>query len=187
MKILFAQGNPGQDYSTTRHNVGFMALDTLAKAHSASFSHKSKFDADIAEVSISGEKVLLVKPRTFYNETGKSARAICDFYKCAPATDLLAIHDDLALPLGTIRTRQQGSDAGNNGIKSLNSHLGGVFWRLRIGIYSTLKDRINDATFVLANFQKAEMNILKDGIIPKTLELAAQFCSEELEASSHRI
>ncbi|MEP6710637.1 MAG: aminoacyl-tRNA hydrolase, partial [Candidatus Saccharibacteria bacterium] len=134
MKLIFAQGNPGDQYNTTRHNVGFAILDALAKKFEASFTSKPKFFADIAELNIEGEKILLVKPATFYNETGKSARALVDFYKLAPATDVLVVHDDLALPFGTLRTREKGSDAGNNGIKSLNAHLGPDYARLRIGI-----------------------------------------------------
>ena len=96
MKIIFAQGNPEPQYAGTRHNVGFFLLDYYAKDQGVAFATKPKFIADIAELSIADEKVLLVRPSTFYNETGRSARAICDFYKCDPATDLLAIHDDLA-------------------------------------------------------------------------------------------
>src|SRR5688572_22727546 len=106
MKVIFAQGNPGTQYTYTRHNVGFLLLDDFAKSKRAEFIKKSKFHADIAETSIDGEKVLLVKPTTFYNDTGQSARLLIDFYKLDPATDFLVIHDDLALPFGTIRTRE---------------------------------------------------------------------------------
>lgn len=184
MKIIFAQGNPGQQYATTRHNVGWLVLDALAGE--ASFVPKPKFFANIAEVSIAGEKVLLVKPQTFYNETGRSARALLDFYKASPS-DLLAIHDDLALPLGTLRIREKGSDAGNNGIKSLNSHLGPDYMRLRIGIYNELRDRMHDADFVLGTFSKDEREALEKTIIPKTHELIESFCRDTLEASSHNL
>src|SRR4051812_44656762 len=120
MKVIFAQGNPGNEYTTTRHNVGFFMLDRYARDNGGEFIKKAKFHADIAELSINSEKVLIVKPTTFYNDTGQSARLLIDFYKLDPSTDFLVIHDDLALPLGTVRTRDKGSDAGNNGIKSLN-------------------------------------------------------------------
>ena len=160
MKVIFAQGNPGSQYAHSRHNAGFIMINRLAKQWEVEFIKKSKLHADIAEKTIEGEKVLLVKPTTFYNETGQSARLLIDFYKLDPATDLLVIHDDLALPFGTIRTRSKGSDAGNNGIKSLNAHLGSDYARIRIGIYSELRDRINDADFVLAAFSIDEKNAL---------------------------
>jgi peptidyl-tRNA hydrolase, PTH1 family len=160
MKVVFALGNPGREYEYSRHNTGFLMIDALAKTWGVEFTKKPKFHADIAEKTIGGEKILLVKPSTFYNETGQSARLITDFYKLDPSADFLVIHDDLALPFGTIRTRIKGSDAGNNGIKSLNAHLGNDFARIRIGIYSELRDRINDADFVLASFTAHEKHAL---------------------------
>jgi PTH1 family peptidyl-tRNA hydrolase len=187
MKLVFAQGNPGKDYSTTRHNIGFMVLDALASRKNTAFTLKPKFHAEIAETTIAGEKVLLVKPQTYYNESGVSARTLVDFYKLQPANDLLVIHDELALPLGTIRTREKGSDAGNNGIKSLNSHLGPDYTRLRIGIASELRERMNDADFVLGHFSKDERETLDATIIPKAIELIEHFSLDQLQATSHRI
>ena len=162
MKVIFAQGNPGNQYANSRHNVGFIIADHLASEWDVEFIKKPKFYADIAETTIDSEKVLLVKPTTFYNETGQSARAITDFYKLDPATDFLVIHDELELPFGTIRTRQKGSDAGNNGIKSLNSHLGTEFARIRIGIYNEDCDRIPAVNFVLGMFVVHEKNALSE-------------------------
>jgi PTH1 family peptidyl-tRNA hydrolase len=162
MKLVFAQGNPGKQYAATRHNIGFFIIDQYAQAHEGEFSLKNKFHAEIAEISVGSEKVILAKPTTFYNETGRSARALVDFYKLNPAEDILVIHDDLALPFGTIRTREKGSSAGNNGIKSLNAALGEHYKRLRIGIYNDLRDRIPDADFVLAAFTKNEKDALSD-------------------------
>lgn len=160
MKIVFAQGNPGTQYATTRHNVGFIFADMLSKKWGIDFSPKSKFHADIAELTITGEKILIVKPTTFYNDTGLSARTLVDFYKLDPSTDFLVIHDDIALPFGTIRTREKGRDAGNNGVKSLNAHIGEHHKRIRIGIYQPLRDRMHDAEFVLGTFTKDEQNAL---------------------------
>ena len=187
MKIVFAQGNPGQTYSRTRHNVGFFVLDKLASSSGLSWSEKSKFKAQITETVIAGEKVLLVKPTTFYNETGISARKLVDFYNIDIATNFLAIHDDLALPFGTIRTRKQGSDAGNNGIKSLSSHLGPDYHRIRIGILNELRDQSNDADFVLSRFNKDELDQLEKTIAPHVIDQIEQFCSAKLELTSHKI
>lgn len=187
MKIIFAQGNPGLEYAGTRHNVGFMALDHFAGGREVGFKGSSKFMAEIAELTEDGEKILLVKPTTFYNETGRAARALVDFYKLNPAEDLLVIHDDLALPFGHVRTRLSGSDAGNNGIKSLNAALGQDYARIRIGIYNDLRDRINDADFVLSRFTKDEMEALNSTITLKVSELIEAFMSGDFEVTSHKL
>jgi len=187
MKLIFAQGNPGDQYAATRHNVGFQVLDDFASKQQASFGPKPKFFADVAEYTNGDEKVLLVKPTTFYNETGRSARALVDFYKLDPATDILVIHDDLALPFGTLRTREKGSDAGNNGIKSLNAHIDHNYARLRIGIYNDLRERMDDADFVLSRFSKEEQETLSSSILPKTSELIVNFLSNSHQNTSHTL
>lgn len=181
MKLIFAQGNPGLQYARTRHNVGFIMLDALAEHTAGSWRTDSKFKADIADLIIDSEKVLLVKPLSFYNETGQVARAIVDFYKLTPATDVLVIHDELALPFGTIRVRGKGSDAGNNGIKSLNSHLGADFGRIRVGIWNELRDRMDDASFVLSIFSKDEYQTLTSNIYDAVTPLIHSFVTETLE------
>ena len=160
MKLIFAQGNPETKYNNTRHNVGFGVIDEFAKSLDLKWSDKSKFNALITEITINDEKVILAKPTTYYNETGQSARKLIDFYNLDPVTDLLVIHDDLALPFGTIRTRRQGSDAGNNGVKSLNSHIGPDYHRIRIGIANELRDKMGDVDFVLSRFSKEESETL---------------------------
>lgn len=184
MKIIFAQGNPGHTYEKTRHNTGFLVVDALADTHSAKWKEETKWNAQIAELSLQGEKVLLVKPLSFYNETGVVARRLIDFYKAEPADDFLVIHDDLALPLGTIRIRQKGSDAGNNGIKSLNTHLGDRYTRIRVGIWTEDRNRMDDTNFVLAKFSRAEHQRLEKEIIPHVIKQVDAFIVGQLEATS---
>jgi len=184
MKLIFAQGNPEARFDGTRHNVGFMILDQFAKDHAAEWVSRPKFHADIAEISIDGEKVLLVKPNTYYNETGLSARGLIDFYKVDQTTDLLVIHDDLDLPLGTIRSRAKGSDAGNNGVKSLNAHLGENYHRLRVGIMSNLHH--NDLEFVLGRFNEEERDLLKP-VVEHSHKLINDFIHGDLELTSHSL
>ena len=186
MKIIVAQGNPGADYATTRHNVGFLAVDFYAAQHSLTFQNKSKFHADIAEFSAEDEKVLLVKPTTFYNETGTAARALADFYKVDTA-DIIAIHDELALPFGTLRTREKGSDAGNNGIKSLNAHLGQDYARIRVGIHNDIADRAGAFDFVLSKFNSEESERLASDILPKIATLIDDFIAGNHVSTSHRV
>ena len=183
MKLILAQGNPGIEYAKTRHNVGFLALDFYANKQEVGFQNKPKFRAEIAEINSRGEKILLVKPTTFYNETGKSMRAIMDFYK-VDINNILVIHDELVLPFGKIRIRHSGRDAGNNGIKSLNAHIGETYARLRIGIYNELRDRMHDADFVLGNFSQKEQEELKQFVLPKALALIDAFISNNLADES---
>jgi PTH1 family peptidyl-tRNA hydrolase len=187
MKIIFAQGNPGPDYTQSRHNVGFLILDSLADNLKSRWANKPRFHAITAEVNISGEKALLIKPTSFYNETGRSVREIINFYKLDPASDLLVVHDDFALPFNTIRIRRSGSDAGNNGIKSINSHINSDYTRIRIGIWTELREQMDDAEFVLAKFNADESNQLNKKIIPKTIELINQFCNGTIESTSYKI
>lgn len=186
MKLIFAQGNPGRQYAHTRHNTGFIALDAIASALGGSWRVQDKFRAEIAEISIEGEKVLLVKPLSFYNETGQVARALVDFYKLDPAEDMLVIHDDLALPFGTIRVREKGSDAGNNGIKSLNAHVGPSYKRIRIGIWNELRDQMDDAAFVLNKFSSKEITLVEEMVKDMVTPLVLQFVEGSLISSSHK-
>lgn len=184
MKIILGQGNPGADYAGSRHNIGFAMLDAYAQKHGLSFQPKTKFKADIAEFQAVGEKVLLVKPTTFYNETGQSARALLDFYKVA-SEHLLIVHDELALPFGVIRTRLGGSDAGNNGVKSINRQIGSNTSRIRIGIWNEKRDATDDASFVLSRFSPEEVGRLAE-IATTTSRLIDQFIANAFAATTHR-
>lgn len=183
MKLIFAQGNPGQEYEKTRHNVAWRVLSVF----NATFTEKPKFHALIAETTIDGEKVLLVRPTTFYNDTGSSLRTLVDFYKLDPSNDVLVLHDELALPFGTIRVRHSGSDAGNNGIKSLNTHIGQDYCRIRIGVATDLRAQMGDSDFVLGRFSADEESKLAADIIPHAQTLIKQFVTGDLEHTSHSL
>jgi PTH1 family peptidyl-tRNA hydrolase len=156
VKLIVFQGNPGLKYRRTRHNIGFMLGDKLAKIYHTRYKFNKKFNADVAEVVIDGQKVLLAKPQTFYNRTGLSVRRIIDFYNLNPRQDLLVVCDDLNLAFGQIRLREQGSDGGNNGLKSIIEQLGPEFARLRLGTDNELRGTIGDTDFVLSRFSKVE-------------------------------
>ena len=187
MKILLAQGNPGAQYAGTRHNIGWMILDEYTAALGVAFKPEKKFAADIATTTIDGEKVLLVKPTTFYNQTGRTARALVDFYNLDPASDLLVIHDDLSLPFGTIRVRDQGSDAGNNGIKSISAHVGPAYWRIRVGIHNELAGRMDASDFVLSTFGSQEKTALVAAVMPDIIQLVEAFIDGALKATSKHL
>lgn len=186
MKLIFALGNNGAKFNLTRHNVGFAMLDKFARQHGVAFQPKSKFYAEIAEISHSGEKILLVKPTTFYNDSGLAARALFDFYKLT-LDDLLVIHDDAMLDFGKIRTRQGGRDAGNNGLKSLHRHVGENFWHIRIGTDSLLRKQIGDTDFVLGKFNADEQKILNDWAASEIIEFIEKWLNQKLEATSVKL
>ena len=186
MKVILALGNPGEKYVYTRHNAGFLVIDHLAAGQSAHFSNKPKFFADIAELNMSGEKILLVKPNTYYNEVGIAARALMDFYKLT-LDDLLIIHDDTALDFGKIRVRKGGRDAGSNGLKSLHAHIGSDFWHIRIGTDNLLRRQIGDVDFVLSKFNADEQKILRDWTIPESIKLIGTFLDDTIEPLSIKL
>lgn len=186
MKLIFALGNPESRYQWTRHNVGFLMAEYIAKEQGINFQPKIKFNADIAEFTSGSEKILIVKPTTYYNEVGVSARALLDFYKLS-INDILIIHDDAVLDFGKVRIRQGGRDAGNNGLKSLHQHIGNDFWHIRIGADSLLRRQIGDTDFVLGKFNTDECTILNDWTRPTVLDIVNQFINGQLEPTSYTL
>ena len=180
MKLIIGLGNPEVNYKKTRHNTGFMALERMAK----DWQEKPKFHANISEKDSNGEKVLFFRTTNNYNTTGLGARALKDFYKLENA-DILVVHDELALPVGTVRTRVGGSDAGNNGIKDLNAHLGEDYSRIRVGIAQEGR-RSSDIDFVLSPFNKAEAAKLQE-VFAITDDLIDDFVQGNFEPTSHKI
>ena len=133
VKIIAGLGNPGREYAQTKHNVGFMLVDALAARWGVT-SWQEKSEALVAEVRRGAEKVLLVKPQTYMNESGRALGPLMHFYKLEPE-DLIVCHDDMDIPCGTIRIRKKGSAGGHNGIKSILAHVGDEhFARVRVGI-----------------------------------------------------
>ena len=134
MKIFVGLGNPGSEYATTKHNVGFMLADALASEIGAS-NWRENFRALIAESFVDGEKIFIVKPLTYMNLSGEAVRPIMDYYKIT-AEDLIVAHDDMDLAVSVVRLRPKGSGGGHHGIESIIQHLGGNenFARVRIGI-----------------------------------------------------
>lgn len=133
MKMIAGLGNPGAEYAQTKHNVGFMLVDALADRLKAP-AWKEDFFSAVTEVRIGGEKVFLVKPLTYMNNSGEAVGPMLSYYKMT-ADDLTVVHDDMDIPAGTVRIRKKGSSGGHNGIKSIIAHVGGEnFARVRIGV-----------------------------------------------------
>ena len=130
--LVVGLGNPGREYERTRHNVGWLVVDELARRHGGSW--RSKFSGSLAEVRVDGSKLALLKPETYMNESGRSVAAATRFFK-VPAESLLVVHDDVDLEPGRLQARRGGGLAGHNGLRSLGQHLGTQdFLRLRIGV-----------------------------------------------------
>jgi PTH1 family peptidyl-tRNA hydrolase len=159
MQLWVGLGNPGPHYAMHRHNVGFMALDTIAEVHDFGTVQK-KFLGWLQEGRIGGDKILLLKPATFVNESGRSVGEALRFYKLGIEA-LTVFHDELDLAPFKVKVKQGGGTAGHNGLRSIDQHLGSDFRRVRIGIgHPGHKDRVTG--HVLGNYTKAEMDGLAD-------------------------
>jgi PTH1 family peptidyl-tRNA hydrolase len=159
MKLFAGLGNPGAKYAGNRHNIGFMALDAIQRAHGFT-PWRAKFQAEISEGMLGGEKVILLKPLTYMNLSGQSVSAAMRFYKLSSA-DLVVFHDELDLAPGKLRLKQGGGHAGHNGLRSIHEHIGPDYARVRLGIgHPGHKDRVSP--YVLSDFAKADQDWLDD-------------------------
>ena len=172
MKLFVGLGNPGEKYSHHRHNVGFMAVDTLVRRHKFS-PWREKYNGLYAEGTIDGEKVVALKPQTYINESGQSAGQLARFYKIDPR-DMVVFYDELDLPPMKVKTKVGGGAAGHNGIRSLIAHMGADFLRVRIGIgHPGSRELV--VPYVLGNFSKAEedsLHVLLDAVADQAQHLA---------------
>lgn len=167
MKVVVGLGNPGKRYDGTRHNVGFAVVDALASAPAVG-RFQDRFDAEVAEWFADATKVLLVKPSTFMNLSGRSVRQTLDFYQ-VEVSDLLVVCDDINLPLGKLRFRARGTHGGHNGLRDIQSHLGTTeYSRLRIGVDAP-EGEGEAVDYVLGRFRPGEKPVIADAV-----SLAAQ-------------
>lgn len=159
MKLFVGLGNPGGKYAGNRHNIGYMAVDRIADDHSFG-PWRGKFQGVVSEGRLGSEKVVLLKPETFMNNSGQSVGEAARFYKL-DAADITIFHDEIDLAPGKLRVKSGGGLAGHNGLRSLHAHLGDAFQRVRIGVgHPGHKDAV--PTFVLKDFSKADQNWLAD-------------------------
>ncbi|PIR94266.1 aminoacyl-tRNA hydrolase [Candidatus Falkowbacteria bacterium CG10_big_fil_rev_8_21_14_0_10_39_11] len=180
MKLIIGLGNPGIKYQKTRHNIGFLALDHFFDTHRSDYSlsqwsTNKKFSAEISEGFIQQEKIIIAKPNTFMNESGKAVSALSHYYKVAPL-NIIIIHDDIDIIFGQYKIQKDVSSAGHNGIKSIIQHLKTQqFHRIRIGVGKSNKNKQGDtAKFVLNQFslfEKLKLNKFLDQINEELLKL----------------
>ena len=155
MWLFVGLGNPGAKYDKNRHNVGFMVLDNIQDNEPAFSNFRSKFQGELSEGRLAGQKVALLKPTTYMNNSGQSVVQVAKFYKILPE-NIIVFHDELDIKAGGVRVKQGGGNAGHNGLKSIQAHLGTPdFWRVRIGI-GRPHPNADVSNYVLDNFSKEE-------------------------------
>ena len=160
MRLLVGLGNPGANYALNRHNIGFMALDAIANAFRFS-AWRERFQGEMAEGAVDGDKVLMLKPMTYMNLSGQSVGEAIRYLKIAPA-DVIVFHDEIELPAGKLRVKLAGGSAGHNGIRSLDAHIGYDYWRVRLGVGRPggPEDKARVKGHVLENFAKSDADWL---------------------------
>jgi PTH1 family peptidyl-tRNA hydrolase len=159
MRLFVGLGNPGSRYARNRHNVGFMAVDAIARAHGAA-PWRQRFQGSTAEAVLGGERVLLLKPGTYMNESGRAVAEAQRFFKIALG-DVVVFHDELDLPSGKLRVKVGGGNAGHNGLRSITAQCGNDYRRVRLGIgHPGHKDLVHP--YVLSDFAKAEEPWVED-------------------------
>src|SRR6516164_7967576 len=156
MPLLVGLGNPGSRYGGNRHNIGFMAIDAVARRHGVA-GFRSRFKGELADAPIGGERRLLLKPQTFMNDSGESVAETARFFKISPA-EIVVIHDEIDLRPGKLRVKCGGGTAGHNGLRSIDALLGPDFWRVRIGVgHPGVKELVQP--YVLQNFPSEEVTL----------------------------
>src|SRR5271169_1196894 len=167
MRLVVGLGNPGARYARNRHNIGFVAVDAIARRHGIA-TFRSRFKGELAEGSISGERRLLLKPQTFMNASGETVLAVMSFYKILPE-DIVVIHDEIDLRSGKLRVKRGGGNAGHNGLRSIDALIGPDYWRVRIGVgHPGIKELVQP--YVLQNFPVDEMTDLVEPLIDAIAE-----------------
>ena len=190
LRLVVGLGNPGQRYAGTRHNVGFMALELLAKREGVRFKSMAKLQGELAEVGFGSDRLRLLMPQTFMNESGRSIRAALDWFDLS-ADQVLVLVDDMDLPLGRLRIRAKGSAGGHNGLKSTIQHLGTQeFARLRIGIgapgQSAEERKARTVSHVLGSFNASEQPLLQD-VLDEVLSGLELIQRQGLERAGNRL
>jgi PTH1 family peptidyl-tRNA hydrolase len=176
-RLIVGLGNPGRRYAGNRHNIGFMVVDRLAGKYSLSVSRR-KHKAFIGTGDIDGNPVILAKPQTYMNRSGDSVVRLADYFNIADA-DILVVYDEIDLPLGMLRLREQGGSGGHNGMKSVIGQIGQDFPRMRLGV-GRPPGKEDPSTYVLRDFDTAELSLV-DEVIEMAVAAAEMILSNGLE------
>jgi PTH1 family peptidyl-tRNA hydrolase len=184
VQLIVGLGNPGPKYEQTRHNVGFVFVDTLARAKGVSLRPEAKFHGEVGKLLLDGHELWLLKPMTYMNRSGQAAGALANFYKVPPES-VLVVHDELDIPVGQLRLKQGGGHGGHNGLRDIISQLGSrEFLRLRIGIDHPGDSR--DVTdYVLGSASQADRKLIDEAIDDALRELPLIVAGEIQKAMNH--
>jgi PTH1 family peptidyl-tRNA hydrolase len=184
--VVAGLGNPGKRYEDTRHNVGFMIADRLVESAGGG-AFRSKFQGELATIELSGRDVLVLKPQTFMNESGRSVRQALDYHRVGPEA-LLVVHDELDLPFGQLRLKLGGGEAGHRGLRSISGYLGDSgYARLRVGIGRPQAGFSGDVVdYVLEAFAAAERPLLGD-IIDRAADAIRRMVETSLSAAMNQL
>lgn len=164
MKLIVGLGNPGKEYDGTRHNFGFAVMDKLAQKYDGNFTVNKKFHADICELFVNGEKIILVKPQTFMNKSGESVREVIGYFNISNDR-IWVVFDDIDLEIGSVRIRKSGGSGGHKGVQSIIDNIGTEnFVRFRLGIKSEQCDYLSTEEVVLQHFCKEEEKPMLEAI-----------------------
>ncbi len=186
LRIIAGLGNPGPEHQVTRHNAGFWLVDLLALRHGGEFRDYRKYSGETARISIAGQDIILLKPTTYMNRSGLSIRQLSEFFKIAPDAILVA-HDELDLPVGSVRLKHGGGHGGHNGLRDTIAQIGDGFWRLRLGVgHPGNKTEVID--YVLTRAPRAEEDLILDAAnlaadcMPLLLEQGAERAMTKLHS-----
>jgi PTH1 family peptidyl-tRNA hydrolase len=183
--VIAGLGNPGSKYRNTRHNIGYALVDKLAAKYGATWKHEAHFEAELAVIQHDERKLMLLKPQTFMNASGRSLRTVLRYRKLT-AESMLVIYDDLTLDLGRIKLTINGSAGGHNGIADMLTQVGTGFARFRVGIGAKPHKKMDLADYVLSKFSKDEQIILADKT-PIFLDQIHLILNEGIESSMNTI
>jgi peptidyl-tRNA hydrolase, PTH1 family len=191
LRIIAGLGNPGPEHQVTRHNAGFWFVDLLARRHRAEFRDYRKYSGETARISIAGQDIILLKPTTYMNRSGLSIRQLSEFFKIAP-DEILIAHDELDLPVGSVRLKHGGGHGGHNGLRDAIAHIGDSFWRLRLGVGHP-GNKIAVIDYVLTRAPRAEEDLILDAVntaadcMPLLLEQGAERAMTKLHSRAGKI
>jgi peptidyl-tRNA hydrolase, PTH1 family len=162
LRIIVGLGNPGPEHLVTRHNAGFWFVDLLARRHNSEFRDYRKYSGETARISIGSREVMLLKPTTYMNRSGLSVRQLSEFFKIPPE-EILVAHDELDLPVGSVRLKQGGGHGGHNGLRDTIAHIGESFWRLRFGIGHP-GNKADVIDYVLTRAPRSEEDLILEAV-----------------------
>jgi peptidyl-tRNA hydrolase, PTH1 family len=191
LRIVVGLGNPGPEHQLTRHNAGYWFVDVLARRHGGEFRDYRKYSGETARITIGAQELILLKPTTYMNRSGLSIRQLSEFFKI-PAEEILVAHDELDLPVGSMRLKFGGGHGGHNGLRDAIAHIGDRFWRLRIGVGHPGK-KADVIDYVLTRAPRPEEDLILAAIgnaadcMPLLLEQGAERAMSKLHSRTGQI